>query len=138
VEITDGDDDRYRGNLFYDLAKDTVSRLAYAMSRELRPHNIAAVAITPGFLRSEVMLAHFGVSEANWQDATAHDRHFSESETPYFVGRAVAALAADPGAIAQTGRVLSSWGLSDIYGFTDIDGRRPHWGRYREKHLGGM
>lgn len=135
VEITDGDKPDYRGNLFYDLAKSAVIRIAYAMAEELRPHNIAAAAVTPGFLRSEAMLEHFGVTEANWQDGVAKDPHFIASETPYFVGRAIAALATDPNIMAKTGGVYSSWGLSDEYGFTDIDGRQPHWGRYLAEHV---
>lgn len=91
VEITDGDSLQYRGNLFYDLAKISVIRLAYAMSEELRAHHITALAVTPGFLRSEAMLDHFGVTEATWREAIAQDPHFAASETPFFVGRAVAA-----------------------------------------------
>ena len=130
VEITDGDTATYRGNFFYDLVKNMVIRMAYAMAEELRAYNVTALAVTPGFLRSEAMLEHFGVSEANWQEGAKKEPHFIASETPYFVGRAVAALAADPNVLQKTGRVFSSWGLSDEYGFTDIDGRRPHWGRY--------
>lgn len=95
VEITDGDDFHYRGNLFYDLVKISVIRLAYAMSEELRPHSITALAVTPGFLRSEAMLDYFGVTEANWQEGAKKDPHFIASETPFYVGRAVAALAFD-------------------------------------------
>jgi NAD(P)-dependent dehydrogenase (short-subunit alcohol dehydrogenase family) len=130
IEITDGVESTYRGNLFYDLAKAAVIRLAYAMAEELRPHNVTALALTPGFLRSEAMLEHFGVSEANWRDGAAKDQHFIASETPYFVGRAVAALASDPNVAKKSGGVFSSWDLSDEYGFSDIDGNRPHWGRY--------
>ncbi len=135
VEITDGDTAAYRGNLFYDLAKASVIRLAFAMAEELRPHGVAALAVTPGFLRSEAMLAHFGVSEANWQDGAKQDPHFIASETPYFVGRAVAALAADPDVLRKSGGVYASWTLSDEYGFSDRDGRRPHWGRYFAEHV---
>lgn len=130
IEITDGDSPNYRGNFFYDMAKSTVIRMALAMSEELRPHNITALALTPGFLRSEAMLEHFGVTEANWQDGAKKEQHFIASETPYFVGRAVAGLAADPNVMAKSGGVFSSWGLSDEYGFIDIDGNRPHWGNY--------
>jgi NAD(P)-dependent dehydrogenase (short-subunit alcohol dehydrogenase family) len=130
VEITDGDGFWYRGNIFYDLVKTSVIRLAFAMSRELRRRPITALAVTPGFLRSEAMLDHFGVTEATWQDAANKDPNFMASETPCFVGRAIAALAADPQVSAKAGRVFSSWDLSDEYGFSDIDGRRPHWGRY--------
>lgn len=130
VEITDGDTLDYRGNFLYDLVKTSVIRLAYGMAQELKPHDVTAVAVTPGFLRSEEMLEHFGVTEANWQDGAKKDPHFIASETPYFVGRAVAALAADPNVAAKSGKALSSWGLSDEYHFSDIDGRQPHWGRY--------
>jgi NAD(P)-dependent dehydrogenase (short-subunit alcohol dehydrogenase family) len=116
VEITDGDTDAYRGNLFYDLVKTSVIRLAYAMANELRPHGITALAVTPGFLRSEAMLEHFGVTEANWQEGAKKDPHFIASETPYFVGRAVVALATDPNVFQKTGKVLSSWGLAREYG----------------------
>jgi len=105
------------------------------MSEELKPHSITVVSITPGFLRSEAMLDLFGVKESNWRDGVAKDPHFIASETPFFVGRAVAALAADPQAFSKTGKALSSWGLSDEYGFKDIDGSSPHWGRYFEEHV---
>lgn len=130
VEITDGDTLDYRGNLFYDLAKVSAIRLAYAMAQELRPHGVTALAVTPGFLRSEAMLDHFGVTEENWQEGAKKDPHFIASETPYFVGRAVAALAADPLVAEKTGLALASWDLAEEYGFKDIDGRQPHWGRY--------
>jgi NAD(P)-dependent dehydrogenase (short-subunit alcohol dehydrogenase family) len=130
VEVTDGNTDGYRGNLAYDLVKSSVIRLAKGMAEELRPHGVAALAITPGFLRSEAMLDHFGVTADNWRDGVAKDPHFIASETPRFVGRAVAALAADPRVMEKSGRALSSWDLSDEYGFDDADGSRPHWGRY--------
>ena len=137
VEVTDGDTPAYRGNLFYDLAKASVIRLAYAMSEELRPYNVTALALTPGFLRSEAMLDHFGVTETNWQEAAKKDPHFIASETPYFIGRAVAALAADPQVHEKSGKVLSSWDLSVEYGFQDIDGRQPNWGQYFAEHVAG-
>lgn len=130
VEITDGDSADYRGNFFYDLCKSTVIRMALAMAEELRPHGVAAVAVTPGFLRSEEMLDYFGVTEANWRDGAAKEPHFIASETPFFVGRAVAALAADPNVMQKSGRALASWTLSDEYPFIDMDGSRPHWGNY--------
>lgn len=136
-EITDGDTERYRGNLYYDLVKSSVIRLAYGMAQELKPHNVTAVAVTPGFLRSEEMLDLFGVTEENWRDGVQTDPHFIASETPYFVGRAIARLAADPKVMERTGGVYSSWGLSDDYEFEDVDGRRPHWGRYYEETFGG-
>src|SRR5271166_4919351 len=134
-EITDGDSFSYRGNLFYDLVKISVIRLAFAMARELRKQKIASIALTPGFLRSEAVLEHFGVAEANWKDAGKKDPDFLQSETPRFVGRAVVALATDPKVQAKTGRVFSSWALAREYGFTDLDGTQPHWGDYaREKY----
>lgn len=133
IEITDGIDYRFRGNLYYSLAKISVIHLAQAMAEELRQHQITVVAVTPGFLRSEAMLDHFGVNEHNWRNAVNKDPHFIESETPYFIGKGIAAFAADPNAFLKTGSTLSSWGLSDDYGFTDIDGRKPHWGNYAAK-----
>ena len=127
VEVTDGDTARYRGSFFYDLAKSTVIRLAVAQAEELKPHQVAAVAITPGFLRSEAMLEGFGVSEANWRDAVDKDPNFARSESPAYLGRAVAALAADPDVMAKTGRALATWGLYKEYGFTDADGTQPDW-----------
>ena len=127
VEVTDGDTFGYRGNLFYDLAKNAVVRLAYAMASDLHAHGVTALAITPGFLRSEAVLDSFGVSEANWRDAIEKDPYFAESETPCFVGRAIAALAADPDVTKKSGGLFSSWGLAKEYGFTDLDGRRPDW-----------
>lgn len=130
VEITDGDGYFYRGQLFYDLVKTTVIRMAYNMAQDLEPYNIGALAVTPGFLRSEAMLEHFGVTESNWKEGTTVDPNFIASETPWFVGRAVAALAADPNVFEKRGKVFSSWNLSDEYGFTDRNGDRPHWGNY--------
>jgi len=130
VEIGDGDSYTYRGHLFYDLVKTTVIRMAFGMARELRRKNVAAVALTPGFLRSEAMLEHFGVTEANWQDAVKKEADYAISETPMYAGRAIAALAADADLMKKSGRVFSSWNLSDEYGFCDADGRRPHWGRH--------
>lgn len=127
VEITDGDGFFYRGNLFYDLVKTTIIRLAFDMAQELAPHNITSVAVTPGFLRSEAMLEYFGVTEANWQDGAKKDKNFIASETPYYVGRAIAALASDTGMFEKTGKVFSSWVLAREYGFKDIDGRQPLW-----------
>lgn len=130
VEIGDGDNKSYRGSFYYDLAKSSVARLAMAFAEELRPHGVTALYVTPGFLRSEAMLEHFGVTEANWRDGAAKDPNFIASETPFFVGRAVAALAADPAVHAKAGGIFTSWDLSDEYGFSDIDGNRPHWGRH--------
>src|SRR5262249_39629416 len=128
----------YRGNVFYDLVKVSVIRLAFVMAWELRRRNVTAVAVTPGFLRSEAMLDRLGVTPANWRDAGKKDPNFLHSETPLFVGRAVVALATDPARSRKSGRVFSSWGLSDEYGFTDADGERPHWGRHAEQNWGAL
>ncbi|MCE9597667.1 MAG: SDR family NAD(P)-dependent oxidoreductase [Spirochaetia bacterium] len=134
VEITDGVDYKYRGNLYYSMAKVGSIHLAEAMAADLKPNGITALAVTPGFLRSESMLEHFGVQEHNWREAIKsgkpHAEHFMTSETPLFVGRGVASLAADRDVFEKTGKVLSSWGLCDEYGFQDADGQRPHWGNY--------
>jgi NAD(P)-dependent dehydrogenase (short-subunit alcohol dehydrogenase family) len=134
IEMTDGTADynagHYRVNAFYDLAKTAVTRLAFAQSQDLAPHGATAVALTPGWKRSELMLDAFGVTEASWRDAVQHAPHFATSETPRFVGRAVAALAADPDRHRYTGRSLSSGGLAQEYGFTDLDGSRPDCWRY--------
>ena len=128
VEITDGDHSGYRGILYYDLAKMAAIRLAYDMSEELAGKGVTALAVTPGFLRSEAMLERFGVTEANWREAKVQG--FEASETPCFVGRAVAALAADPNVHRKAGGAYASWTLSDEYHFVDIDGGQPHWGRF--------
>jgi len=135
VEVTDGVDPGYRGSFFYDLAKAGVIRLAVAQAGDLKPFGITAVALTPGFLRSEAMLDHFGVTEATWRDGVATDPHFIASETPMYVGRAVAALAGDPDVQRFAGQALSSWGLSEVYDFVDADGTQPHWGRYFAEHV---
>jgi NAD(P)-dependent dehydrogenase (short-subunit alcohol dehydrogenase family) len=142
VEVTDGNTARYRGSFFYDLAKSAVIRLAVAQAAELRPFGVAAVAITPGFLRSEAMLEHFCVTEENWRDGAAKDPNFAFSETPHYLGRAVAALAADPDVLAKSGRALATWGLYQEYGFTDADGSQPdfaaHWARSLEAEHGPL
>lgn len=136
IEITDGDHAGFRGTLFYDLAKNQVIRLAFAQATELKRYGITALALTPGFLRSEAMLEQFGVGEANWRDAVPKARGFEESETPCYVGRAVAALAADPDVHERTGQALASWTLAKEYGFRDIDGRQPDWGAYVVRSIG--
>jgi NAD(P)-dependent dehydrogenase (short-subunit alcohol dehydrogenase family) len=135
VEMTDGTLEynavNYRLSTFYDLAKTAVIRLAFAQAKELAPHGCTAVALTPGWMRSEMMLEAYGVSEANWRDAAARNPHFAAiSETPRFVGRAVAALAADPHVARHNGGSFSSGGLAREYGFTDLDGSRPDCWRY--------
>ena len=148
-EITDGDGFYYRGNIFYDLVKTSVVRLAFAMSKELRKKKVTALALTPGFLRSEAMLDHFKTTEANWREvgkrknpqANSPDQNdapedFMISESPRYVGRAVVALASDPEVKRKSGRVFSTWGLSREYGFTDLDGSQPHWGDHAAKKYG--
>ena len=134
VEMTDGTAEynsaKYRLSLFYDLAKTSVIRMAWAQAQELRPHRCTAVALTPGWLRSEQMLENYGVREANWRDATAKQPHFVITETPRYVGRAVAALAADPEVARWSGQSLSSGQLAKVYGFTDLDGSQPDAWRY--------
>jgi NAD(P)-dependent dehydrogenase (short-subunit alcohol dehydrogenase family) len=137
VEITDGDFYGYRGNIFYDLVKSTVIRLAFIQARELRKRDVAAVAVTPGFLRSEFMLEHFGVTAETWRDGAKKDPHFMESESPLYVGRGVAALAADPDVKQKSGKVFASWTLAQQYGFTDADGSRPDWGAHFAQAFGG-
>jgi NAD(P)-dependent dehydrogenase (short-subunit alcohol dehydrogenase family) len=136
VEVTDGDHYAFRGHVIYDLVKTALIRLAFTMGHELAPHGVTALAVTPGFLRSEAMLDHFGVSEANWREAAQRAPDFGASETPLFVGRAVAALAADPQVAVRSGRVYASWTLSEDYGFPDADGARPHWGRHFQAAYG--
>ncbi|MBK6687083.1 MAG: SDR family NAD(P)-dependent oxidoreductase [Deltaproteobacteria bacterium] len=136
VEVTDGDHFAYRGGLFYDLAKMSVIRLAFTQAWDLRRRPIAAVAVTPGFLRSEEMLELFEVTEANWREGAQKDPNFIASETPAYVGRAIAALAADPQVKEKSGRVYSSWGLAKEYGFTDRDGSQPDWGAHFAKAYG--
>ncbi|MCL6673768.1 SDR family oxidoreductase [Streptomyces panaciradicis] len=134
VEVTDGtaeyNRDTYRVSFFYDLAKASVLRMAFALGHELGPRGATALALTPGWMRSEIMLDHFGVREDNWRDALTDVPHFAISETPRYVGRAVAALAADPDVSRWNGASLSSGGLAQVYGFTDLDGSRPDAWRY--------
>ncbi|CNG59709.1 short chain dehydrogenase [Mycobacterium tuberculosis] len=135
VEMTDGTAEynaKYRKECgyFYDIVKNAVIRMALAQSEEIAPSGGTAVALTPGWLRSEAMLEHFGVTERTWRDGAARDPHFAMAESPAFVGRAVAALAADPDRARWNGRALSSGGLAQVYGFTDTDGSRPDMWRY--------
>jgi NAD(P)-dependent dehydrogenase (short-subunit alcohol dehydrogenase family) len=134
VEVSDGtaeyNSTHYRLSVFYDLAKTSAIRMAWGHAKDLAPHGATAVAITPGWMRSEMMLEAFGVGEANWRDATKAQPHFAISETPHFVGRAVAALAADPDKARWNGQSVSSGELAKIYGFNDLDGSRPDCWRY--------
>ena len=142
VEVTDGtaeyNADHYRLSPFYDLAKVAGNRMAWAHAKDLAPYGAMAVSITPGWMRSEMMLEHYGVAEENWHDAVAKSPHFAISESPRFVGRAIAALAADPERTRWNGESLSSGGLAKVYGFTDLDGSRPDcWPYLREVQEAG-
>ncbi|MBA2810970.1 SDR family oxidoreductase [Streptomyces sp. KM273126] len=134
VEMTDGtaeyNRDTYRNSFFYDLAKSSVLRMGFSLGHEVGPRGATAVALTPGWLRSEMMLETFGVTEDTWRDALEQVPHFCISETPHYVGRAVTALAADPDVARWNGESLSSGGLAQVYGFTDLDGSRPDAWRY--------
>ena len=125
----------YHGQFYFDLFEVMLKRLSYNLAEELAPHGVSALAITPGFMRTEAILEQFGVTEANWRDAAENNAQaksygFASSETPCFVGRAIAALAADPHLSRKSGGIYSSWGLSEEYGFTDVDGRRPNMGKF--------
>lgn len=134
VEMTDGTEeynrDHYRVSLFYDLAKTSVIRMAWALAQELAPHRCTAVVVSPGWLRSEQMLDNYGVKEENWRDAIAKQPHFVITETPRYVGRAVAHLASDPAVDRWNGQSLSSGQLAKLYNFTDLDGSQPDAWRY--------
>jgi NAD(P)-dependent dehydrogenase (short-subunit alcohol dehydrogenase family) len=134
VEVNDGtanyNDKTYRNSFFYDLAKAGVQRMGFALAHDLAPRGATAVTLTPGWLRSEAMLEAFRVTEANWRDALKFQPHFAISETPTFVGRAVAALAQDPQLSRWNGQSLSSGQLARVYGFTDVDGSQPDAWRY--------
>ncbi|MBB5960581.1 NAD(P)-dependent dehydrogenase (short-subunit alcohol dehydrogenase family) [Saccharothrix tamanrassetensis] len=134
VEVTDGDSDEvYSGMLAYDSVKVAIRRFGVVLAQDLGKYGTTSVAVTPGFLRSEQMLEHFGVTEENWRDAIEQSPHYAMSETPRYVGRAVAALAADPERERFSGKALASWTLMREYGFTDVDGSRPDWGRWYEE-----
>ncbi|MFI1796052.1 SDR family oxidoreductase [Streptomyces sp. NPDC020379] len=141
VEITDGTEEfnaAYRGNLFYDLAKYGPIRMARGLAEELKEYGGTALSLTPGFLRSEAMLDHFGVTEETWRDAVREDPHFAISESPVLIGRAVAHLAADPDRARWNGASLSSGELAREYGFTDADGSRPDcFAYFKDVVLGG-
>lgn len=135
VEVTDGELSGYRGQLLYDLVKASVNRLAYAMAWDLVGTGVTALAVSPGFLRSEAMLDRFGVAEANWRDAVKGDSAFAYSETPRYIGRAIAALAADPAVGRKSGQAFFVDALADEYGFTDVDGESPRFWRNIEAWL---
>ena len=128
VEVTDGIGYELRDfNFYYDLEKALNVRLAQSLAVHLRKHKIAVVALTPGFLRSEEMLTHFGVREDNWRDAIQQDRYFAYSETPFYIGKAVVALACDRKIMQKSGQSLVSGKLAREYGFYDVDGSQPIW-----------
>ena len=129
VEVTENDMLGASGNLVTQCIRLAHKGLVLGMAAELAQHGVAAIALTPGFLRSESMLEHFGVAEDNWREAGKTDRNFLESESPLYVGRAVAALAADPKVLARTGQLLSSWQCAREYAIRDYDGRQPDWGK---------
>ncbi|MBW3569515.1 MAG: SDR family NAD(P)-dependent oxidoreductase [Gemmatimonadetes bacterium] len=133
----------YGGLMFYDLGPATLKRLMYGLAEELAPHGVAALSIAPGFMRTEEVLGTFGATEETWRDVARSNEQarsfgFAGSETPCFVGRAVAALAADADVIRKSGTILSSWALSEEYGFADVNGERPHWGRYFAENFPAM
>jgi NAD(P)-dependent dehydrogenase (short-subunit alcohol dehydrogenase family) len=128
VEVTENDVLSAGGNPLAKTVKFALKGFALSMAAELRPHGVAAVAVTPGYLRSESILQRYGVTEENWRDHGKKDPNFLASETPLYVGRAVAALAADPDVLLRTGQLFGSWQLAREYKFTDADGSRPDWG----------
>ncbi len=135
VEVTDGDHFGYRGSFYYDFVKTSVIRLAFLFATELKKHKITAVALTPGFIRSEAMLEYFKVTEANWQDAVEKRPDFGQSESPGYVGRAVVALATDAKVAKRSGRVFAAWDLGPEYGFTDVDGRQPNMRQWMTENM---
>lgn len=143
VEVIEQHTLGYHGQFFWDLTMLALKRLAFALATELAPHGVTALAVAPGFMRTEEILDHFGATPETWAEVARTSREarqfgFAGSETPAFVGRAIAALAADPDVARRSGGVFGSWELADAYGFTDEDGARPHWGRYFEEHFAAM
>jgi NAD(P)-dependent dehydrogenase (short-subunit alcohol dehydrogenase family) len=128
VEVTESDMLMAGGNPLTQTVKLALKGLAFNMAAELKPHGVASIAIVPGYLRSETMLEHYGVTEANWRDAGKKNKNFLESESPLFVGRAIAALAQEKDILERSGQLHSSWEVGREYGLTDADGRRPDWG----------
>ena len=136
VEVAEGTELYYRGHLYYDLAATTRLRLTYALAEELAPRGIVVVGVCPGYMRTEHALDAFGVTEATWRSAATGDAGWLQSESPAFVGRAVAALAGDPNVRARAGRTFSSGELARDYGIDDLDGSRPDFGAYFREHVG--
>jgi NAD(P)-dependent dehydrogenase (short-subunit alcohol dehydrogenase family) len=140
VEVVEGETIGYRAPFYFDLVLVALKRLAFALAEEMAPKGVASVAVCPGFMRTEQILDHFGATPDSWREVAesnpeARGFGFAGSETPCFVGRAIAALAADPAVLAKSGGLFSSWDLSEEYGFTDVDGARPNWGRYIAEHF---
>ncbi len=138
VEVTDGETPGYRGQWLYDFVKSSVIRLGYAMAWDFVGTGVTALTVTPGFLRSEHVLQHFGVTEANWRDAIEKDPTFAESETPRFIGRGIAALAADPHVASKSGLCLHACQLAHEYGLTDLDGRVPKFWAALDRWIDGQ
>jgi NAD(P)-dependent dehydrogenase (short-subunit alcohol dehydrogenase family) len=138
VEMIDGHLSGYRGHILYDMTKAGLARLAYGMAMELADTGVTALALSPGFLRSEAVLDHFGVTEANWKDATRQDPYFAESETPMLSGRAIAALAADAHVGQKAGLIHFASDLAREYGFSDVDGRVPNFPKMLDENLTEM
>lgn len=138
IEVIDGHFAGYRGHILYDLTKASLARIAYGMAMELVRTGVTALALSPGFLRSEAVLEHFGVVEENWRDAIAKDPYFAESETPALVGRAAAALAADADVGRKAGLIHFASDLAREYGFADVDGRVPDFPRMFDANVTAM
>ncbi|WP_285500403.1 SDR family oxidoreductase [Actinokineospora sp. NBRC 105648] len=131
IEVTDGDNDHYWGvGIPYYLVKAGVRAIGRVLGEDLKAHGATGLSVTPGFLRSEMMLEVFGVTEENWREGVAKDPNYIMAETPRYLGRAIAALAADPAVSRFAGKTMASWTLMREYGFTDVDGSQPDWGRW--------
>lgn len=137
IEVTDGTDYKPRGSFYYSMAKISAIHIAQAMAEDLKGDNITSIAVTPGYLRSEAMLEAYGVTEKNWKEGAKVDPHFIASESPYYIGEAIKCLALDPHIADKTGGIFSTWELSEIYDFKDIDGTQPHWGNYFKDNIEG-
>ena len=136
VEVADGPSLHYRTSFFFDLAAVLRARLAYAAAEELAPDGITVIGVSPGYLRSEASLDRFGVTERTWREAATKDPAFLESETPFYLGRAIAAVAADPDSARWSGGLYGSWSLANAYGVRDVDGSTPDFGAYMTRTYG--
>jgi NAD(P)-dependent dehydrogenase (short-subunit alcohol dehydrogenase family) len=133
VEVVENHLLGYHGQFYFDMFEAALKRVAYALAEDLAPRGVTALAVSPGYMRTEAILDAFGVTESNWREGAARDPNFLASETPCFVGRAVAALAADADRARWSGALVGSWDLAREYGFTDLDGSRPDLGRFFEE-----